>query len=255
MTIQEKAEQFAKSHVKGEPLMLYNSWDAGSAKAMAAAGAQAIGTSSWAVAAAHGYGDGELLPIGLLEAIVERIAITVDLPVTVDIEGGYAEDNEALARNVARFIDLGVVGFNFEDRVVAGTGLYDIDQQVGRIKTIRKVTDQRGLPLFLNARTDLFLSASEGHDALLGEAQQRAYAYAEAGASGFFVPGLIDASLIKAICEQSPLPVNVMMVPGVPSIGDLIGLGVSRVSFGPMPYIDTMAGLSAAARKATQVIV
>nr|WP_298098580.1 isocitrate lyase/phosphoenolpyruvate mutase family protein [uncultured Shinella sp.] len=255
MSIQEKAEKFAKLHVKGQPLLLYNAWDAGSAKAIAAAGASAIATSSWAVAAAQGYEDGELLPIGLSEVVTERVVKSIDLPVTVDIEGGYAEDSELLVQNVARFLDLGVVGLNFEDRIVAGTGLYDMDHQAKRIAAIRSVADHRGLTLFLNARTDLFLSASQSHDALLEEAQRRAHAYAQAGASGFFVPGLSDPGLIEAICEQSPLPINVMIMPGVPSIGELKALGVARISFGPMSYIENMAGLSAAAREATQMIV
>lgn len=251
MDIQEKAERFTKLHVKGQPLLLYNAWDAGSAKAVATAGATAIATSSWAVAAAHGYDDGEFLPIELSEAVIARIVKTVDLPVTADIEGGYGESDEVLAHNAARFLDLGVVGLNFEDRVVAGTGLYDANRQANRIAAIRSVADERKFPLFINARTDLFLSDSRGHPALLEEAKRRSEIYAEAGASGFFVPGLSDAGLIEAICEHSSLPVNVMVMPGVPTIGELVGLGVARISFGPIPYLETMARLSAAAREAT----
>lgn len=255
MNTQEKADRFAKLHVKGQPLLLYNAWDAGSAKAMATAGASAIATSSWAVAAAHGYEDGEHLPIGLSEAVIARIAKTVDLPVTADIEGGYGESDEVLAQNAARFLDLGIVGLNFEDRIVAGTGLYDAKRQANRIAAIRRVADQRQFPLFINARTDLFLGDSQGHQALLEEAKRRSETYAEAGASGFFVPGLSDAGLIAAICEHSCLPVNVMVMPGVPAIGELAGLGAARISFGPIPYLETMARLSAAAREATRMSV
>jgi 2-methylisocitrate lyase-like PEP mutase family enzyme len=119
----EKAKRFAELHVKGAPLLLYNAWDAGSAKSIVEAGAPAIATSSWAVAEAQGYRDGEAIPIEFAEQIVARIAATVDLPVTVDFEGGYSDDDDELAGNVARLLDLGVVGINFEDRVVKGSGL------------------------------------------------------------------------------------------------------------------------------------
>jgi 2-methylisocitrate lyase-like PEP mutase family enzyme len=104
----EKAKRFAKLHVKGSPLLLYNAWDAGSAKAIAEAGAKAIATSSWSVAEAQGYRDGELIPIALAEQIVGQIAATIDLPVTVDFEGGYNGDNDdELAGNIARLLDPG----------------------------------------------------------------------------------------------------------------------------------------------------
>jgi 2-methylisocitrate lyase-like PEP mutase family enzyme len=133
----EKAKRFAELHVKGAPLLLYNAWDAGSAKSIVEAGAPAIATSSWAVAEAQGYRDGEAIPIEFAEQIVARIAATVDLPVTVDFEGGYSDDDDELASNVARLLDLGVVGINFEDRVVKGSGLYDIARQAERIAVIR----------------------------------------------------------------------------------------------------------------------
>src|SRR5215471_20874388 len=111
----EKAAHFAALHVKGAPLVLYNAWDAGSAHAILDAGAQAIATSSWAVAEAQGYRDGEAIPVGLVEQIVARIAGTIDVPVTVDFEGGYSEDDGELADNISRLLDTGVIGINFED--------------------------------------------------------------------------------------------------------------------------------------------
>src|ERR1700685_2790887 len=108
MNQSDKAKRFAELHVKGRPVLLYNAWDAGSAKAILAAGAQAIATSSWSVAEAQGYRDGETIPIALAEEIVGRIAATIDLPVTVDFEGGYNGDNDdELAGNIARLLDLG----------------------------------------------------------------------------------------------------------------------------------------------------
>jgi 2-methylisocitrate lyase-like PEP mutase family enzyme len=246
----EKARRFAALHVKGSPLVLYNAWDAGSAKAVSDAGAEAIATSSWAVAAAHGYEDGEAIPVQMVEQIVARVVASIDLPVTVDFEGGYTEDDVILSANVSRLVDLGIVGINFEDRVVAGTGLYGVERQARRIATIRKMADERGIPLFINARTDLFLGQGNNHAAQLGAAQERAAAYAEAGASGFFIPGLGDGDLIGELCDACTLPVNVMVMTGVPSLDALAKLGVARVSFGPSPYIDTMNSLGASARNA-----
>jgi len=236
----EKAKRFAELHVAGTPLLLYNAWDAGSAKAILEAGAKAIATSSWSVAAAQGYGDGEAIPIGFAEQIVGRITATVDIPVTVDFEGGYSEDDGELAANIARLLDLGVIGINFEDRIVKGSGLYSVDRQARRIAAIRKAAERKGVDLFINARTDAFFE--HGDDAV-GEALDRAKAYAAAGASGFFVPGLVNDALIGRVAEAVTLPVNVMVMDGVPSNGRLSELGVARISYGPIPYVRAMIGL------------
>ena len=237
MNQSEKAGRFSELHIKGKPVLLYNAWDAGSAKAILAAGAQAIATSSWSVAEAQGYRDGEAIPIGLAEQIVGRIAATVDVPVTVDFEGGYSEDDADLAANIARLLDLGVIGINFEDRVVKGAGLYDIARQAKRIATIRKAAEGKGVKLFINARTDAFFEHGDDAAAVVPDALERAKAYAAAGASGLFVPGLVDAALIGRIIEGTPLPVNVMVMDGVPSNDRLATLGVARISYGPIPYI------------------
>jgi 2-methylisocitrate lyase-like PEP mutase family enzyme len=246
----EKAKRFAELHVKGAPLLLYNAWDAGSAKSILEAGAKAIATSSWSVAEAQGYRDGEVIPIELAEQIVARIAATIDVPVTVDFEGGYSEADGELADNIARLLDLGLVGINFEDRVVKGSGLYDVDRQARRITAIRKAAEQKGIGLFINARTDLFLGQGGDPAPSVSEALDRAKAYAAAGASGFFIPGLRDDALIGRICEGVTLPVNVMVMDGVPSADRLSQLGVSRISYGPIPYIRAMGALQQEAKKA-----
>src|SRR5690348_4958378 len=143
----EKATRFAELHVKGAPLLLYNAWDAGSAKSILQAGAKAIATSSWSVAEAQGYRDGEAIPIELAQHIIARIAATVDVPVSVDFEGGYSEDDRELAANISRLLELGVIGINFEDRVVKGSGLYDIDRQARRLVAIRKAAEQKRVVL------------------------------------------------------------------------------------------------------------
>lgn len=251
MTQNEQATHFAALHQPGKPVSLYNVWDAGSARAVAEAGAKAIATSSWAVAAAQGYRDGEDLPLDRLLDVAERVAASVNLPVTVDFEGGYAESEEDLARHVSQLLDLGVIGINFEDRVVKGQGLYDVDHQARRIAALRRATEKRGIALFINARTDLFLGQKSDPALSIEAALERAHAYATAGASGFFVPGLIDEALIARITEGSPLPVNVMMMEGAPSADRLAALGVARISHGATPYVEAMKALAQQAIAAT----
>jgi len=243
MTQSEKATAFAKLHVKGNPVLLYNAWDAGSAKAIEAAGAKAIATSSWSVAEAQGYHDGEELPLEIAETVIGRIAASVAAPVTADFEGGYSDDDAVLADNIGRLLDRGVIGVNFEDRVVKGDGLYDVERQARRIAAVRKAADQKGVALFINARTDLFLGRGGEPSSEIDAALERARAYAQAGASGFFIPGLTDEALIGRIVEGAPLPVNVMVTSGVPSNARLKDLGVARISYGPLPYIETMQAL------------
>lgn len=252
MTQAETAKQFAALHQKGTPLVLYNIWDAGSARAAVAAGAPAVATGSWSVAATQGYDDGEEIPLDLLLTIAERIAASVAVPVSIDFEGGYAADPDQLAANVTRLIATGAVGINFEDRVVAGTGLYAIADQAARIAAIRAAANAAGVPLFLNARTDHFLRERERskHAALLPGTLERAAAYAEAGASGFFVPGLVEPDLIAQVCDAVSLPVNVMALDGMPETADLAALGVARISHGPGPYRTAMKNLEDQCRKA-----
>lgn len=243
MTQQDKADRFHALHIKGQPVILYNAWDAGSARAIADAGAQAIATSSWAVAEAHGYRDGEDIPLRLAQSIIERIAATVDVPVSIDFEGGYTEDDEQLAANIADLLDRGIVGINFEDRRVKGEGLYDIDRQAARIAAIRKAADTADVDLFINARTDLFLGQGNDPSDSVDAALDRAKVYAAAGASGFFIPGLQEESLIARIVDQAPLPVNVMTMDGVPINARLAHIGVARISYGATPYINAMSAL------------
>ncbi|WP_020592492.1 isocitrate lyase/PEP mutase family protein [Kiloniella laminariae] len=242
----DKARTFASLHIKGDPLVLYNIWDAGGAKALAETEAKAIATGSWSVAAAQGYPDGEALPLELLASIAERIVSTVELPVSIDFEGGYAEDCETLAKNVTRIISAGAVGINFEDQQVGKTDLYAVEIQQKRITAIRQTAETKGLPFFINARTDLFLKETDRdkHTGLVQQAIERAAAFKEAGASGFFVPGLVDADLIAGICEAVALPVNVMKTDVSPDLATLASLGASRISYGPRPYFHLMKVLA-----------
>lgn len=240
----EKAKTFKALHVPGDPLILYNIWDAGGAETIAKMGAKAIATGSHSVAAAQGYPDGEAIPLGFALQIVERIVQSIDLPLTVDFESGYAKTPKALATNVDHLIATGAIGLNFEDQIVHGEGLYPLSEQIARIAAIRATADAAGLPLFINARTDLFLKADPGdHAGLISSALDRAAAFAEAGADGFFVPGLKDFALIEEICQGTDLPVNVMRAGQTP-IPDLARLGVARISHGPAPYRTAQADLA-----------
>ncbi|MEL6465979.1 MAG: isocitrate lyase/phosphoenolpyruvate mutase family protein [Pseudomonadota bacterium] len=237
----DKAAAFAALHVPGNPVVIYNIWDAGSAKAVAGAGAKAIATGSWSVAEAQGYPDGENLPLDTLLAVATRIADSTDLPVSIDFEGGYAADPEPLAKNITALIATGAIGLNFEDQVVGGDGLYPLDTQVERIKAVRAAAETAGVPLFINARTDLFLkSKSDAHGDHMAEALDRAAAYAEAGGSGFFIPGLSDPDMIARVCDTASLPVNVMMRGKLSSVSDVAALGVARASYGPGPFANAM---------------
>jgi 2-methylisocitrate lyase-like PEP mutase family enzyme len=248
----ERAEAFAKLHVKGDPLILFNIWDAGSAKAVQEAGAKAIATGSWAVAAAHGHADREQLPFDLALANLQRIVNSVTLPVSLDMEGGYAKDPDGLKKTVTKVIEAGAVGINFEDQVIGGEGLFSIESQCGRIGAIRQVADQASVPLFINARTDIFLKfdAASHDDRALDEAMRRADAYAKAGASGFYPIGLKAPQLIERLCKLSPLPVNIFATPDAPAPKQLAQLGAARISYAGGPYRQVMRALTEAGRKA-----
>ncbi|WP_299771410.1 isocitrate lyase/phosphoenolpyruvate mutase family protein [uncultured Tateyamaria sp.] len=252
MSQADKAAAFAALHIPGTPVVIYNIWDAGTAKAVTGAGAKALATGSWSVAEAQGYPDGENIPLDDLLAIATRIVNSTDLPVSIDFEGGYTADPEPLAANITALIGTGAIGLNFEDQVVGSSDLYPIDTQAARIKAIRAAADAAGVPLFINARTDLFLKAKpDTHATHLVEAKERGAAYAEAGASGFFIPGLTDHGMISDICDASSLPVNVMMRGALSSIAEVAALGVARASYGPGPFAQSMTqvaeGYSAAA--------
>ena len=244
-----KFDEFARLHVAGDPLVLFNAWDAGSAAAVAKSGAKAIATGSASVAMANGFGDGQEVPLDLAIANAAHVVKAVELPVTIDFEGGYAGDANGLTANGRRLADTGAIGCNFEDQVVGTDRLYDIAEQAARIAALREGV---GSDFFINARTDLFLKAQpEAHDeALADQAIERGKAYAAAGANGFFVPGLADLSLVERVCRAVDLPVNAMHLPHGPSRADWASAGIARVSHGPFPYMAMQEWLTGQARAA-----
>lgn len=242
----EKSRQFHRMHVKGSPLVLVNIWDAGSAWTVQSAGAKAIATGSWAVAAAHGYSDGEALPLQLVLQNLERVVANVDIPVTIDLERGYGQNAAEIKENVGKVIEKGAVGINLEDGMPGEKSLQSVQRQCQIYKAVREAAEEYGIPMFLNARSDGFFQASrQANDrSVLEEAIERAKAYEQAGADGLFVPGLQEEALIYELCQRSPLPVNVMTAPSGLAPVKLGELGVARVSYGPAPYLQAMEKLT-----------
>ena len=247
-----KAEQFRALHVPGKPLVLFNIWDAGSAKAVGAAGAKAIATSSWSVASANGFFDGEQIPLALAIENLRRIVAATDLPVTIDLESGYGNTPEVTAETIGLAIEAGAVGCNLEDSSPSNGKLRETVNQCERIRSARRTADAATIHFFINARTDVFFQRppAEHGNAMLEDAIERAHAYAEAGADGIFAPGLIDAKLIARFAQLSQLPVNIMVGDGTSPLQVLAEHGVSRVSYGPSPYLTAMKALEERARTA-----
>jgi 2-methylisocitrate lyase-like PEP mutase family enzyme len=227
-------------------------WDAGSAKAVAAAGAKAIATGSWSVANANGFADGERIPRALAMDNLRRIAVAADLPVTVDLESGYGDTPEEVGETVWMALDAGAIGCNLEDSFPANGKLRETADQCSRIRSARHAADMCNVRFFINARTDVFFQRPSGqHDgAMVKEALERARAYAEAGADGLFAPGLENIRLIGELAVASPLPLNIMVSGGTPPLRVLAEHGVARVSHGPGPYLTVMKALEDAARSA-----
>jgi len=242
-----KYETFAALHVPGNPVILYNIWDVGSANAVVAAGAKALATGSHPIADANGWPDGQKVPLDFALANAKRIIDTVELPVTVDFESAYSDDPEQGAENVARLKAIGAVGCNFEDQVIGGEGLHPLELQVRRIAAIRRAVDD---DFYINARTDLFLKTQTYDDALIDQVVERGKAFADGGASGFFVPRLGDPKQIERVVREVPLPLNVIAFPGAPDKKVWADAGVARISHGPFPHRALMATLEVMAREA-----
>ncbi len=222
----QRAEVFRALHDRSSILVLANAWDVASAKMIAKAGAKAIATTSAGVANSLGYADGNVLPRDLAVAAVQRIARGVDLPVTADIEEGYGETAGAVCETIEAIIEAGAVGINIED------GRNPPDVLAERIAAIRERTAALGVPLFINARTDVYLLGLTSVGERLGETVRRARLYQEAGADGIFVPRLAERESIASLCQQVELPINLLAVPGLTIPAELGTLGVARLSAG-----------------------
>ena len=230
-------ETFLRLHEGPTPLLLGNIWDANSATIFERAGYKAIGTSSQAVAASQGYEDGEKLPFDTLLQLVRQVVKSVDIPFTVDIEGGYSRSVAGVIEHIEKLHDAGVVGINLEDTVAGSSRTL---QPVAAFqKILCSVADhlsRKNLKMFLNIRTDGFLL---GMPTALTETLGRISSFGEAGANGIFVPCITEVNDIKTVVNATDLPVNVMCMPSLPNFGQLKDLGIKRISMGPFVYSYT----------------
>jgi len=233
MNLQERARRFHELHQSGT-LVLPNAWDAASAALIAEAGAAAVATTSSGVSWALGVPDGEQLGRDEAVAAVARIARTVAVPVSADVEGGYGPTPADVADTIAAVIDAGAVGVNLEDRRrTGGDALWSTDEQGARLAAARAAGDRGGRPFILNGRTDVYLAAVGAPEEREDLTLARAVDYHRAGADCLFVPGLADLAVIARLVSRAPLPINIMLMPGLtPTIAELRAAGVRRLSVG-----------------------
>ena len=235
-----RADAFHQLHAGPEVLILPNAWDVASAVIVADAGARAVATSSAAVAWVLGFADGDRLPVDHTCALAAAITRAVDLPLTVDFEGGFTDDLDELSANIAKVIAAGAVGINFED------GGRDPKLHATKIAAARQAAEKAGVALYINARTDVYLKGLATGDAAEAEAVRRAKLYLSAGASGIFVPGAAEAALVGRLAAAIPAPLNILAWPGAPDAASLKALGVRRLSAGTGTFNVAAAALAQA---------
>jgi 2-methylisocitrate lyase-like PEP mutase family enzyme len=243
-TQRAKAEAFRAMHDRSRILVLPNAWDAMSARVIEEAGARAIATTSAGVAFSVGYPDGEAIPLDEMIAAIARIARVVTVPVSADIEAGFAHDAREVAETVRRVIDAGAVGINLEDQVHDGShSLYDLDVAIDRVRAAREAADSAGVPIVINARTDVYLLGIGEPDTRFDHAIRRANAYRKAGADCLFLPAVAHRADIERIVPALDGPLNLLAFPGIPTIPELERLGVARLSVGTQLTLNAMSVL------------
>src|SRR6185437_4437512 len=234
-TINDKAEQFQALHRRGEPVILANAWDVASACVVQDAGTKAVATTSAGVAWSLGAPDGDRLDRASALALIARVAQALHVPVTADIEEGFGATPADVAETIRGVLAAGAVGVNIEDALHGpsdGGSLRAVEQQAERIAAARAAAESAGVRLFINARLDTYLLSVGDEDARLDATLARAAAYVAAGASGVFVPGVVDPKTVSALVDGIDAPLNVLTGPGAPPIAELAALGVARISLG-----------------------
>ena len=224
------AQRFRALHLQSPLLLLPNIWDVAGARLLEELGYPAVATASAAVARSLGYEDGENVPFEQVCWLLARITASVTVPVTADIEAGYARDPQGLRQNIHRLLDTGIVGINIEDTDPRTDALLPIGDQAARIRVIRETAAAKGIALFINARTDTYFRLQTGQRE---EALRRAHAYLDAGADGIYPIGAKTMEDIRALVTGIPAPVNILAQPGVLDLRELEAAGVARVSMGP----------------------
>ncbi len=226
MSQTDLAHTFRALHQGEAPLLLANAWDAGTARLVEGLGAKAVATTSAGVAWSNGYPDGDTLPMPLLLASVRAIAQAIRLPLTVDIEGGYSDDPDTVESNIVQVIEAGGVGINIEDGASPPALL------AAKIAGAHRAAERTGVPLYVNARVDVYLFGLVPEEQRVAETLARAKQYREAGADGIFVPALTEPGAIAEIVGGVGLPLNLLAWPGLPDLATLTELGVKRISAG-----------------------
>ncbi|HVV06927.1 MAG TPA: isocitrate lyase/phosphoenolpyruvate mutase family protein [Puia sp.] len=243
-------QRFANLHQDAAPLLLANCWDVHSAKMLEIAGYPAVGFSSHALSTALGYEDGERLPFHLLVHMTKRVVSTLNVPFTVDMEGGFSRNIDQVLANIDELIDAGAAGINLEDTIAGATRELQKATHFGRIVTA--IVDHLGRmdkKLFLNIRTDGFLL---NRPDALSETLSRIKVYENAGADGIFVPCITNRQDIEQVVNATALPINVMAMPGLPDWESLQRLGVRRISMGPFLFNKTYERTAALAENVWQ---
>jgi len=250
------AERFRDLHRSGRLLLLANAWDAASARVFELEGFPALGTTSAGVAASMGFPDGESMPFRTHLGVARRIVECVRIPVSLDLERGYAGGVSELQGNIVLALEAGMVGVNLED-TVAGSGspggsrLRDIGEQCDRIRAVREAATAHGVPLVINARTDALLDARDAGSNAIAEAIRRGNRYREAGADCVFVPDLetlLEDDIVRLVAELNA-PLNLIAGRRTPPVRRLEEIGVSRLSFGPRPMRTLLFTLQQMARE------
>ncbi len=231
----KQTNSFRALHFNTQTLLLINVWDAASAAIMAHYGATAIATSSASLAWSNGYADGGQLPIPLFLQSIQNILRVINLPLTVDIEDGFSDSPQLVAQLVTDLVDMGVSGINIEDGNFTPSVLSE------KLQAIRNRLGKT--PLFINARTDVYLQALVDEDSRMGETIQRAHHYLASGADGIFVPGLVNSHEISQIAQSIQAPLNIMLSSEQGCVAHFIDAGAKRISLGPSSFLTAYDSL------------
>ena len=231
---QFKAQQFHDLHHSGKMLVLPNIWDSLGAQLLESLHYPAIATASASIAFTNGYNDGENIPFNNLLALTTRIVDSVNIPVTADIESGYAANDHELMENMKQLIATGIVGINIEDTDKKTGALLLAEIQCNRIRIIKNISSEMGISLFINARTDVYIHGKEfkTSESKLEETIKRGLAYKNAGADCFYPITVRQEKEIQKIVEEVKMPVNILTIAGIPELKRLQEIGVARVSLG-----------------------
>jgi 2-methylisocitrate lyase-like PEP mutase family enzyme len=233
IALKAKADAFRNMHHAPPLLVLPNAWDAVTARLFVQAGARAIATTSAGIAATLGYADGQNVPRELMMQAIARIANAVSVPVTADIESGYADSPKGLGESMRAVINAGAIGVNLEDATGdTSQPLFALEEQIERIRAAREAGDDVNIPVVINARTDVYLEKVGEPATRFAETVRRLNAYHQAGADCLFVPGVTDMPTLTQLVQSVAGPLNVLAGPGMPPVADLQRIGIARLSVG-----------------------